>query len=860
MSEILPSFSSGEEALGYAHQHRKGSPQQLELALLAFKEAARLFRTEGQRKKVMEASSWHLSLQGKLNEKGTEYEQELLQFLEEYRDLCNERQYLFCQFSYLKHVSLLSQQKKDYPTAAEVLPKLADLAETHRDAFGRVSREQVAIWRVQAKIATLRNTEDIDKRIQYYREAAELSLPPGGLYSALSYEMQAQRANFLSGAEKLAGFQCIRRGRNDLNGAIAHMQEAIKHAQVAKKIDPTKFPSQIHYLSYWLNVFSARERVENGDFQEALLHLDEAITEADYFNERAIFPNYFANKSDLVQERLLVKAYIDFSEKRFSNAHTLLKTWLKAMKEDLQGSWKYANVAVRSVLTDVLSKELSPPSASHVKEDIERASASVRLGTACRKIADFALLVASQAERRLLTNASLDTIASECIQLFPLSSRSDYRVSLSFFEQGPYDELPAYFGEWMREAESLEGETLFQELEHGLKAYLAVICDYYDPKREALVKKGVQVKSLPEDFQRDFIKMDVPGLAIAVIHLLKSIGKMPKGRPRLVNEFQQWLNYYLQLRDQFLKNCEPEVAKQMLRLIKKDLIGQTYIDMFPLVIHVRRLAHSNGDVLEYRANVLWQRPEAEEMILQGGMIFEVGKYYYLKPHWKNFYHGTQDTDHHTFEAYRSSLFEACVINEYQRLRERRRIRGLQWRYFEFPAKIQAFEEIVRDPQSEQEIERFLSKNEWMLSPFYTELEVQKRVQEDHRLDLFCTRYDQGHDIWEIKLPSETLFNRDFTKTQKLNKALEQLGEYQRVLQENAQRIYWQTETRIHNPQGFLLIGREKEAAQRERLRRLNDELSRLRRTVFTYDDLIRRAKKFVETLRKRRPLPPASSS
>jgi len=859
VSEILPSFSSGEEALGYAHQHRKGSSQQLELALLAFKEAARLFRTEGQRKQTMQASSWHLTLRGRLDEKGTKYEQELLQFLEEYQDLRNERGYLFCKLGFLMQISLRSKQEGNYTTATEVLLELADLAETHRDVFRGVSREQVAIWRTQAKMATLKNITDIDKRIQYYREAAELSLPPQGSDSALSHEMQAHRASSLSEIEKLLGFQCIRRGRNDLNGAIAHMEEAIKHAQTAKEIAPNKFSLQTHYLSYWLNVFSAREHVENGDFQEALSHLDEAITEANYFNERAIFPNYFANKSDLVQERLLVEAYIDFSEKRFTNAHTLLKTWLKAMKEDLQGSWKYANVAVRSVLTDVLSKELSPPSASHVKENIERASASVRLGTACRKIADFALLVASQAERRLLTNASLDTIVSECIQLFPLSSRTNYRVSLSFFKQEPYDELPAYFGEWIREAESLEGETLFQELEHGLKAYLAIICDYYDPKREALVKKGVQVKPLPEDFQRDFIKMDVPGLAMAVIHLLKSIGKMPKGRPRLVNEFQQWLNHYLKLRAQFLINCKPEVAKQMLQLTKQELIGQTYIEMFPLVIHVH-LAHSSDDVLEYRAHVLWQRPEAEEMILQGGMILEVGKYYYLKPHWKNFYHGIQDTDHHTFEAYRSSLFEACVINEYQRLRERRRIRGLQWRYFEFPSKIQAFEEIVSDPQSEHEIERFLLKNEWMLSPYYTKLEVQKRVQEDYRLDFFCTRCDQRHDIWEIKLPSETLFARDLTKTQKLNKALEQLREYQQVLQENASRIYWQTETRIHNPQGFLLIGREKEAPQRERLRRLNADLSGLQCTVLTYDELIRRAKGFVKTLRKPGLLPPASSS
>jgi len=859
VSEILPSFSSGEEALGYAHQHRKGSSQQLELALLAFKEAARLFRTEGQRKQTMQASSWHLTLRGRLDEKGTKYEQELLQFLEEYQDLRNERGYLFCKLGFLMQISLRSKQEGNYTTATEVLLELADLAETHRDVFRGVSREQVAIWRTQAKMATLKNITDIDKRIQYYREAAELSLPPQGSDSALSHEMQAHRASSLSEIEKLLGFQCIRRGRNDLNGAIAHMEEAIKHAQTAKEIAPNKFSLQTHYLSYWLNVFSAREHVENGDFQEALSHLDEAITEANYFNERAIFPNYFANKSDLVQERLLVEAYIDFSEKRFTNAHTLLKTWLKAMKEDLQGSWKYANVAVRSVLTDVLSKELSPPSASHVKENIERASASVRLGTACRKIADFALLVASQAERRLLTNASLDTIVSECIQLFPLSSRTNYRVSLSFFKQEPYDELPAYFGEWIREAESLEGETLFQELEHGLKAYLAIICDYYDPKREALVKKGVQVKPLPEDFQRDFIKMDVPGLAMAVIHLLKSIGKMPKGRPRLVNEFQQWLNHYLKLRAQFLINCKPEVAKQMLQLTKQELIGQTYIEMFPLVIHVH-LAHSSDDVLEYRAHVLWQRPEAEEMILQGGMILEVGKYYYLKPHWKNFYHGIQDTDHHTFEAYRSSLFEACVINEHQRLCERRRIRGLQWRCFEFPSKIQAFEEIVSDPKREGEIECFLLENEWMLSPFYQELKQQARVQKDYRLDLFCTRYDQGHDIWEIKLPSAKLFTLNFIKTWSLNKALEQLGKYQRELQEDAQGIYWRTEERIHNPQGFLLIGKDLDTEQQKHLLQLNDELSRLQRTVLTYDDLIRRAKRLVETLRKREPLPPASSS
>lgn len=857
MSKELPSFSNGSEALNYAHQHRM--EHQPGLAIPAFREAARLFGEKGDRRRAMRASSWHLTLRGRLGKKEVKYEQDLSHFLEEYKDFFNEKGYLFCEQIYLTQISIRSYQQENYLTAVATLQKLVDLVESHRDVFDKVPKEQIAIWRAQAKIAALKNTQDIDKRIQYYREAANLSSSHEGMDSALADKMRVCKANYLSAVEKLLAFRCVRRGRNDLDGAITHMRQAIEYAQAAKQIAPEKFALHPHYLSYWLNMYFARKRVEDRDFQEALQYLDKTIIEASNFIERSIFPNYFANKLDLCQERRLVEAYIAFSEKRFGHVSTLLNAWLKAMKEDLQGSWKYTNVAVRKVVTNVLLKGLLPPPADKVKKNIDEASGSVRVGTACHKLADLVMHAATTAERGLLTSESYEEIIKQCISSFPLSSQSsDYQVSIGFFERNPYDELPAYFGEWIKEAEQLDGEVLFDELELGLRVYLTVICDYYDQKWDALVQRGVEVKPLPVGFTRDFINMDIGGLAIAVIHLLKSIGKMPKGRPNLVTEFRQWLNDYLQLRSQFLGNCDSKVAKQMFQLIKQKLIGQTYIEIFPLVIRVVSYAVPENDVREYHSQVLWQRPGVEEMILRGKMVFEVGKYYYLKPHWKNLYHVIQDTSHLTFEAYESSLFEKYVLTEHEKHRDRRRIRGFQWRCFEFPSKIKEFEKIISNPGREYKIEQFLLENKWMLSPYYIEIKVEKRIQEDFRLDLFCTRDDERHDIWEIKLPSKRLFKSDFTKTSEFNAALDQLGDYQRVMKENAQRIFWQTQMRIYEPSGFLLIGREEGPKQQEYLRRLNDELSRLKRTVLTYDDLIGRAKNFIETLRGQRQWPATS--
>jgi len=849
--ERLPSFKSGQEALSYAHQCRY--KHLAELAISAFKEAARLFEKDGNRKEVMKAFSWQLTIKRKLaNNQTEEYEQDLLLFLESYRDFINEKGYLLCKYNYLIiQISKHSKQIENYPIMEGVLQELAKVVENNRDIFPWVPIEQINIWKAQAKIAASNNTPDIMKRSQLYREAAALSLLPEGSSSTLAQEMNVRRVAFLSEAEKFMAFWCIRRERNDLSGAIAHMKQAIEHAQLAKQLDHQNFDLQPHYLSYWFNVFSARKSVENNDFQGALQYLDQAVTEANHFNEDDLFPNYFANKTDLLQERLLVEAYIAFSEKRFVDTSMRLNTWLETMKEDLKGSWKYSNVAVRKILADVLSKELSPPSANDVKDSIKKAGSSIRFGKACNKLADFVAYVAYNAEGGILTKNLYDEIVNKCIPLFPLSSQTESRFSSCFFNREPYDELPVYFKEWIREAEYLKAEASVRELYRGLKTYLIVICDYYYQKRAALQLKDVQVKPLPTDFQNNFLNMDIDNLAVAVILLLKSIGKMPKGRPKLVDWFQGWLEEYIQLYSQFSKKQDAEVVKKMIQLVKDKLIRQTYIDIFPLVINIARLITSENKLFEYEAQVLWQRPDAEKMVLKGKRVFDVNEYYYLKPHWKNFYHGVQDSDHHSFETYKASMFEGSVITEHHELLKRRSIHELQWRYFEFPAKITEFENIVASSPRELQIKYFLQENKWLLSPYYKELHVEKHLQEGSRLDIFCTRYDGGQDIWEIKLPSVRLFNADLSKTSELNKCLEQLGNYQRKLQENAPLIFWQTQTRIYNPWGFLLIGRDVEFSndEHQKLFNLNSEIKSLLRAVLTYDDLIRQAKGLIKTLR-----------
>ena len=855
--ERLPSFKSGQEALNYAHQCRY--KHLAELAISAFREAARLFGKDGNRKEVMKAFSWQLTIKRKLaNNQTEEHEQDLLLFLERYRDFINEKGYLLCKYNYLIiQINKRSKQNENYPIMEGVLQKLAKVVEDNRDIFPWVPIEQINIWKAQAKIAASNSTPDIMKRSQLYREAAALSLLPEGSSSTLAQEMNIKRVAFLSEAEKLMAFWCVRRERNDLSGAIAHMKQAIEHAQLAKQLDLQNYDLQPHYLSYWFNVFSARKSVEKNDFQEALQYLDQAVTEVNHFNEDDLFPNYFANKTDLLQERLLVEAYIAFSEKQFVNTSVRLNTWLKTMKEDLKGSWKYSNVAVRKILADVLSKELSPPSANDVEDSIKKAGSSIRFGKACNKLADFAAYVAYNAEGGLLTKNLYDEIVNKCIPLFPLSSQTESRFSFSFFNREPYDELPVYFKEWLREAEYLKAEASVRELYRGLKTYLIVICDYYYQKRAALQLKGVQVKPLPTDFKNNFLNMDIDNLAVVVILLLKSIGKRPKGRPKLVDWFQGWLKEYIQLYSQFSKRQDAEVVKKMIQLVKDKLIGQTYIDIFPLVINIARLITSENKLLEYETQVLWQRPDAEKMVLKGKKVFDVNEYYYLKPHWKNFYHGVQDSNHHSFETYKASMFEGSVITEYHELLKRRSIHELQWRHFEFPAKITEFEKIVASPPRETQIEHFLQENKWLLGPYYTKLHVEKRLQEDSRLDIFCTRYDGGQDIWEIKLPSVRLFNVDLSKTSKLNKSLEQLANYQRELRENALPIFWQKQIRIRDPSGFLLIGRDAEFShdERKKLSDLNSEIKSRLRTVLTYDDLIRRAKVLIETLRGTKVLP-----
>jgi len=844
MSKGLPSFRNGSEALDYAHRQRKEN--QLAFALPAFREAEHLFKEEGNRRQAMQASSWHLTLERNINE------QDLRNFLEKYSDFSNDKSYLLCKQKYLKQISIRSNQEENYQIAEDALKELADLVESNRDVFNKIPQEQINIWRIQAILAASHNSPDIEKRIKYYKEAANLSSPQKGLNSVLANKIRAYKAIYLSEAEKLSAFTCVRRGNNRLNDAIEHMSKAIQYAQDALKMIPKKFDLQLHYLSYWCNMFLARKRIEDRLFSEALQYLECTIGEAKNFPETSVFPNYFANKLDLYQEKYLVEAYIAFSERNFNRSSLLLNNWLDTMKESMHGSWKYANVAVRKIVTDVLSKGLLPPPAEKVKKSIDKARESVRVGTACCKLADLVTYAATTAERNLLTSEVYNEIINKCIVLFPLSSGSkDYQVSIDFYELSPYKELPAYFGEFIKRADQLDGEVLFNELDQCLRAYLLVICDYYNQKREALVLKGIKVRELPVEFSRDFPQMCMDRLANAVIQLLRSIGKMPKGRRSLVTEFQWWLNEYCQLRTQFHENRDSEVAKQMFQLMKQKLIGETYIEMFPLVIQIVSSRDYKNNKQEYLSQVLWQRPGAEEMILQGSKIFEVGKYYYLKPHWKNFYHATQNTDHPTFEVYRSLLFEEYVINEYKRYRDRHYIHELKWRCYEFPYKIEEFKKIINDPGKNQhkKIVHFLFENQWMLCPYhYKQSKFEHLVQEKFRIDLFFTRYDEG-EIWEIKLPSARLFNANSSRTSELDKALGQLENYQRIIKENAQRLYYQGGVWIGKLSGFLLIGREGGSDQKKLIRVLNEDISRNNRVVLTYDDLICKANELTNTIR-----------
>lgn len=116
------------------------------------------------------------------------------------------------------------------------------------------------------------------------------------------------------------------------------------------------------------------------------------------------------------------------------------------------------------------------------------------------------------------------------------------------------------------------------------------------------------------------------------------------------------------------------------------------------------------------------------------------------------------------------------------------------------------------------------------------------------IDILAIRHDGFGDLWELKRPDTPIFSRYgqwLGHSAECAKALGQLMAYYDLAERqdgNGIRSYAARngiDVRLHRPRGFVVIGRYKDDAERERLRLENSFFAGI--SILTYDDVIARA-------------------
>jgi serine acetyltransferase len=176
-------------------------------------------------------------------------------------------------------------------------------------------------------------------------------------------------------------------------------------------------------------------------------------------------------------------------------------------------------------------------------------------------------------------------------------------------------------------------------------------------------------------------------------------------------------------------------------------------------------------------------------------------------------------------------------------------RRKQSRYYR--ARREEFRQLIdRDGAAEEEYQRFLEDNYWILGS-YEDRTSKPRAGARHVPDFVMERIDGQFEVVEIKTPRASLFVRQdgrLVESAELKRALAQLMDYLAYYGD-----HYLSESKIQAKDfrvaaGKLVIGRTASAEDRERLRQLNEHYLRI--SIQTYDDLLANAASVIKLVER----------
>jgi CheY-like chemotaxis protein len=180
--------------------------------------------------------------------------------------------------------------------------------------------------------------------------------------------------------------------------------------------------------------------------------------------------------------------------------------------------------------------------------------------------------------------------------------------------------------------------------------------------------------------------------------------------------------------------------------------------------------------------------------------------------------------------------------------------------FRMSRTVAEFKQLLEQKQEEDAYRKFIHKHwEVFLGPEYREVQSPYPITRGGNIDLLAIRHDGFPDLWELKRPDDPVFkeyNQWLHHSLECSRAIGQLMEYYDAAQREPRPGLRHYDARrgvdmeLHRPRGFVVIGRTKNAQERERLRLENSFLAGI--SILTYDDLVERAKHLLTFLQRYR--------
>jgi hypothetical protein len=689
----------------------------------------------------------------------------------------------------------------------------------------------------------------------------------------LAKRMQIMKYSYLSTYHKLKAFSFLHtHGLTiDFDEIVKSFSSSVDYAKKAYELskEQGRKKHQI-YMSYWLNVFSARNLTSKNEFDIAIDYLNRAIKNAVFLekNNFFIFPNYYADFDDLCNDRLVVRAFELLSLGDLGKSSSKLGKWLER-SEKKKGTWKYNSVKLRFfavnlfanlnlVLDGDVSKQVPIEiSANEVRSQLNTLASEVRLGKASEKITEILVFLALDYERNQLSLKDFNAELEEFKRLFSTDSVvEDYEAisSISLLEKSnEFDFLPEFFrNEFTRIQGLKEANHVMLALDKILSAYLAIVAEYYYLKY-LKHQDSDRVSPLPLHFDKSFEAMSVNELVDRIFELIHSIGKHERGLDSLIE--------YAEMR----KETNENVAISELFKLGKKVVKKTYPSFFPHIIHVVKEPsdkdHSSELLEEYFVcERIWRKSWPKKLLCSNDWPLEKGKYYYLRPQWKNFNFEKADKYRKEFEVYETSSYK--IIERSISIQDAEASRSqLIWRVHTFPEKLRNLERLIENNVAEKEIGQFLAANHWIFGFNYKALFAESPIDLEHRPDYILETHTGDYVVVEIKRAGVKLFETKKDKpkkspwpstlqlypTKELSYGISQLTNYQRAFR---RRTLTESQD-SYEVRGILIIGRILDESDRKELKFLNIEQNRNLREIKTYDDLLKNAKGVIQQMAKK---------